>query len=111
VIEAVGGGGSGVFAVVPGELTAAADHAQYAADAIGRIPGQVHGALADAAAFGGLEIGRAVGEVIAAWEQAIGDRAAAVRDVADRLRSTAGSYASVEDGVTSAVTRAHRALF
>ena len=39
------------------------------------------GELGDAAAFGGLEIGRAVGEVIAAWEQAIGERAATVRDV------------------------------
>jgi uncharacterized protein YukE len=64
----------------------------------------------DAATYGGLEISRAVGDVIAAWEQAITDRAAAVRDAADRLRFAASSYASVEDSVTSTITRAHRAL-
>jgi uncharacterized protein YukE len=104
-------GGAGLFGVVPEELTAAANQAEHAADALGRIPRQVSGALGDAAARGGLELGRAISDTIASWEQGIADRAAAVHDAAERLRSTATSYASTEDDTALSIRRAHRALY
>jgi hypothetical protein len=104
-------GGTGRFGVVPEELIAAANQAEHAADALGQIPRQISGALGDAAARGGLELGRAISDTIGCWEHAIADRAAAVHDAADRLRSTATSYASTEDDTVLSIRRAHRMLY
>jgi hypothetical protein len=107
---AVGGGGAGVFAVAPQELTQAARQAEYAADAIGQLPAQVSAALSDAASLGGLELGLAVGDALTGWQQSLRAQAAVIQQAADRLRSTASAYASTEDGLTFSINRVHQGL-
>jgi hypothetical protein len=104
-IERVTGIDGPAFAVVPTELAGAANEAQRVANAWLTLSTHVFAVLADVAAHGGLEIATAVREASSRWDCAIEDRALAIQNVADRLRTTAASYAAGDDRVAQSIAR------